>query len=53
MFVASNFNVSVGSMVRCNMLVSMSTLFSRSVLTTQKLAGEMSWANRTLEDNEY
>lgn len=52
MFVASRFNVNVGSMVRCSMLVSMATPFSRRVLTTQKLAGETSSENRTLDVND-
>lgn len=49
MLVARRFRVMVGSMVRCSMLMSMPTLLSRTVLTTQKLAGDIRWANRTLE----
>lgn len=48
MFVASRFSVRVGSIVRCSILISMSTLFSRKVLTTQKFAGDISSRNRTL-----
>lgn len=48
MLVASRFNVRVGNIVRWSILSNMDTLFNRTVLTTQKLAGEISWENRTL-----